>query len=155
MLNAKLPAETEAKLHEISTIADKIRLLNRMGYKRADIARILDKRYQHVRNVLERDAGKAAQTVVRSAGTGQKAVKLRVAGDGTLVIPADLIFAIGLSGGDAVSAREENGEIKIISVSSAVKKVQALVRALVPENASMADELIAERHAEAQRENAG
>jgi antitoxin component of MazEF toxin-antitoxin module len=38
------------------TVADKIRALAGAGVPRADIARFLGKRYQHVRNVLEGDA---------------------------------------------------------------------------------------------------
>ncbi|KRA42210.1 hypothetical protein [Devosia sp. Root635] len=41
------------------SISDKIRELNEMGVSRAQIARLLGKRYQHVRNVLTADARKA------------------------------------------------------------------------------------------------
>jgi hypothetical protein len=37
------------------TVSGKIRALAAAGYPRAEIARLLDKRYQHVRNVLEAD----------------------------------------------------------------------------------------------------
>ena len=47
-------AEAIARPH--STVADKIRALAAAGVPRADIARFLGKRYQHVRNVLEGDA---------------------------------------------------------------------------------------------------
>src|SRR6185437_2175833 len=43
-------------------VADKIRALAAAGYPRADIARFLGKRYQHVRNVLQDDAQTGAQT---------------------------------------------------------------------------------------------
>ncbi len=39
-----------------ATVAGKIRALAGAGVPRADIARFLGKRYQHVRNVLEDDA---------------------------------------------------------------------------------------------------
>lgn len=38
-----------------ATVSDQIRALDARGYSRADIARLLGKRYQHVRNVLEED----------------------------------------------------------------------------------------------------
>lgn len=41
------------------SISDKIRELNDMGIARAEIAKLLGKRYQHVRNVLTNDARKA------------------------------------------------------------------------------------------------
>ena len=37
------------------SVSDKIRALNELGMPRAEIARLLGKRYQHVRNVLEAD----------------------------------------------------------------------------------------------------
>src|SRR5476649_533140 len=43
-----------------ATVADKIRALAGAGVPRADIARFLGKRYQHVRNVLEGDAQSGA-----------------------------------------------------------------------------------------------
>ena len=43
-----------------ASVSDKIRALAAAGYSRADIARMLGKRYQHVRNVLEADKAKAA-----------------------------------------------------------------------------------------------
>lgn len=47
-----IPQEIVAGLN---TKADKIRALNAAGYSRADIARLLGIRYQHVRNTLIRD----------------------------------------------------------------------------------------------------
>ena len=41
------------------SVADKIRELDEMGIERAQIAKLLGKRYQHVRNVLVRDQRKA------------------------------------------------------------------------------------------------
>ncbi len=39
-------------------VSNSIRFLNKAGYSRADIARSLNKRYQHVRNVLVEDQRK-------------------------------------------------------------------------------------------------
>ena len=41
-------------------ISDRIRALDRLGMPRAEIARQLGKRYQHIRNVLEASRGRAA-----------------------------------------------------------------------------------------------
>lgn len=53
-----LDKKVQAELNEISTVSNKIRFLNAKGYSRADISRILNKRYQHVRNVLVEDMKK-------------------------------------------------------------------------------------------------
>src|ERR1700753_2500654 len=52
-----------------TTVADKIRALSAAGVPRADIARLLGKRYQHVRNVLEGDAQTRAGGQTMSAVT--------------------------------------------------------------------------------------
>lgn len=44
----------QTTLQGLRTVADKIRYLDQQGFSRADIARALNKRYQHVRNVLVR-----------------------------------------------------------------------------------------------------
>lgn len=48
-----------SELAKIDSVSGKIRFLNSEQYARADIARILKKKYQHVRNVLEDDILKA------------------------------------------------------------------------------------------------
>src|ERR1700753_665808 len=50
-----------------TTVADKIRALATAGVPRADIARFLGKRYQHVRNVLEGDAQAGGGYVIGQA----------------------------------------------------------------------------------------
>lgn len=50
------PKLTKVQLEQIAalpTTSAKIRYLNKEGYPRADIARILNKRYQHIKNVLD------------------------------------------------------------------------------------------------------
>jgi ParB-like chromosome segregation protein Spo0J len=50
----KLPKELNDELNKLQTISSKMRLLDKKGYTRGDIARILNKSYQHVKNVLDR-----------------------------------------------------------------------------------------------------
>ena len=52
----KVTAAQEKQLGTFSTVSDRIRYLNKEGYTRSQIARYLNKRYQHVRNVLVQDA---------------------------------------------------------------------------------------------------
>lgn len=54
----KLKPEVQKELDAIETVSNKIRYLDKAGFTRADISRILNKRYQHVRNVLEEDKKK-------------------------------------------------------------------------------------------------
>lgn len=49
---ANLTKAQEKEVSEMSTVSAKIRYLDKIGMTRSQIAKYLDKRYQHVRNVL-------------------------------------------------------------------------------------------------------
>jgi len=49
---AKKTVDPMAAINALPTTSAKIRALNAQGKSRSEIAKILDKRYQHVRNVL-------------------------------------------------------------------------------------------------------
>jgi len=48
----KITASNRKKLNALPTTSARIRFLNELGKSRSEIAVELDKRYQHVRNVL-------------------------------------------------------------------------------------------------------
>jgi AbrB family looped-hinge helix DNA binding protein len=70
---------------------------------------------------------------------------------GKLVIPARFRREMGIAPGDTVVVELADGELRIRSLSLAIKRAQAIVREFVPEDVSLADELIAERRAESNR----
>ncbi len=59
MKTTNLTIEQSKAVGLIDTVSGKIRYLDKQGYPRADIARALGKRYQHVKNVLDADVVKA------------------------------------------------------------------------------------------------
>jgi len=78
--------------------------------------------------------------------------KTRLTEGGRIVLPAEYRRALGLRTGDEVILRLEDGEIRILTPRQAIRKAQDLVRRTIPEGRSLADELIAERRAEATNE---
>jgi AbrB family looped-hinge helix DNA binding protein len=152
------PSELRASVEHLPTTSAKIRALAERGVERADIARALDIRYQHVRNVLERDKARAAapglaeppQPALRH--DNMPSVKVRLGPDGRVVVPAAIRDALGLKEGDVLFARLEGGEIKLLTPQAAMLRAQAIVRQFVPDNVSLVDELIADRRREAARE---
>ena len=150
--SSHIDAGLKARLAGLDTVADKIRLLNNAGMKRADIARLLDKRYQHVRNVLERDAAKQPKTVAAEGTEATSATYLKVAADGSVLIPSDMARAAGWRSGQALHASLGEGAVQILPVDVAVERLQALVASFDNGDVSPVDELIAERRAEAGRE---
>jgi bifunctional DNA-binding transcriptional regulator/antitoxin component of YhaV-PrlF toxin-antitoxin module len=155
-----------------ATVSDNIRALDRAGYKRSEIAALLGKRYQHVRNVLVDDkvhgrgAGAAAQGGVAESsnpfeGVGamtdrieSNSLWLDVDADGRLTLPPPLREALGVAGGGRFrAARNADGVWELSTVQDAIKQLQGMFRSLGDPNVSWVDQLIAERRAEAERES--
>jgi hypothetical protein len=164
-----------AKLDEIvrphATVSDRIRALNAAGVPRAEIARFLGKRYQHVRNVLEGDAaqgggggyvlGRADLSGVREEAAAYRHADdpseidrrspetfwLRVRPDGSLPLPDEVAQALGASPGRRVFAILKDGRLEIVGSEAAMKQAQDLVARYVPAGVSVVDEFIAGRRA--------
>jgi AbrB family looped-hinge helix DNA binding protein len=75
-------------------------------------------------------------------------VRARIAEGGRIVIPAEYRQALGLQVGDEVILQLEKEELCIFSIDQAIKRAQELVNRYIPQDRSLADELIAERRSE-------
>jgi AbrB family looped-hinge helix DNA binding protein len=69
--------------------------------------------------------------------------------NGRLVIPAPFRRALGIEEGDELVVTLVEGELRITTRDRAVARAQEAVRRRLGEGAALADELIAERRAEA------
>ncbi len=67
-------------------------------------------------------------------------------------LPHELLEAFGFSDGDALIVRRTPEGFEVVSQRRHIRRIQDELRKLVPEGVSLADELIAERRAEAARE---
>jgi bifunctional DNA-binding transcriptional regulator/antitoxin component of YhaV-PrlF toxin-antitoxin module len=158
--------DNRASMDEVSaayrTKSDKIRALSNAGYRRADIARYLDIRYQHVRNVLvedERLGGRKSdvqQDANDEAAIADDApldpILSRMGQDGLIAVPANFRQALGLKENDPVIMTVEEDSIRIMSLAESVRRAQAIVRKFIPEGISLVDELLSERRQDAARE---
>ncbi len=127
---------------DLPTKAAKIRALDEAGYSRSEIAGYLGIRYQHVYNVLARRmSDHVPEQLTVSVGPG-----------GRIVIPAAYRRAMGVGEGDDLLVRLEEGEVRMISRAAAIRRAQELVRRYFPGDERLSDLLIAERRAEAARE---
>lgn len=59
---------------------------------------------------------------------------------------------LGIGTGDTVLVDVEDGELRVRSLAKAIARAQAILRRHVPAGVSLADELIADRRREADRE---
>jgi AbrB family looped-hinge helix DNA binding protein len=82
-------------------------------------------------------------------------VRLTLGPGGRVVIPAALREAMEVEEGDAILAWVEEGELHLLSPRVGARQAQAMLKGVLPEGASLADELIAERRREAEAEGRG
>ena len=128
------------------SISEKIRRLDREGLARAEIARRLGKRYQHVRNVLEAEKAKSGQResaasteapAARSAGSIVQRVQVET--DGSLRLSAGTLAGLELASGEAVVLVRTGKELSLMSAGTARKKAQAMFREMAGDGDAVAD----------------
>ena len=133
--------------------AEKIRRLLRAGYPRADVARFLKIRFQHVRNVeIRAEEKEARQAMVETPAKPPAQIWTQVRSDGRVVIPAAYRHHLGIEKGGHVLLQYEDGEVRMVGRDTAIARVQAMVAKYVPEGVSLVDELLAERRREVEQE---
>jgi AbrB family looped-hinge helix DNA binding protein len=77
---------------------------------------------------------------------------VKIIDGGKLIIPAAFRRKLGIDTGDTVVIELGEDGLHVRSLSSAVRRAQDIVREFVPDDVSLADELIAERRIEAEHE---
>lgn len=151
------PVEMQHIVKDHTTVSARIRALDAAGYARADIARFLGKKYQHVRNVLLQGRPKSEAAGAPTADPQEpgnvEPQKLRIAANGRLVVPADMRSAMLIDDSGHLTARVVQGELRVLAPLAAVRKLQRMTQDAVPAGVSLVDELIAERRAEEQDED--
>ena len=68
------------------------------------------------------------------------------------MIPAEMRSAMLIDANGCLTARVVEGELRVLAPKAALLKLRRLMREKTPEDVSVVDELIAERRAEARRE---
>jgi len=78
--------------------------------------------------------------------------RTRISEKGRIVIPAAMRDALGIGVGDSVQLRVEDGELRMSTLRSRLRKAQERVRKFVPEGVSLSEELSKERREAAKHE---
>lgn len=76
-------------------------------------------------------------------------LKGRIVSGGRLQIPADVRRELGLADGDNVRMEVIDGELRVRTLRTVIAAIQADVRRYIADDVALADELIADRRAEA------
>jgi predicted transcriptional regulator len=147
------------------SVSDKIRALAAAGHSRAEIARALGKRYQHVRNVLEADklhGHRATPSLDDGPPAGMAEAgrsfsgshRLSVEAGGVVRFPPEFLIALQARPGSVVIAELQDDGVKLFSNQAAWKRVAAMAQAIgIDPKRDLVAELIAERRAEAARDD--
>jgi AbrB family looped-hinge helix DNA binding protein len=78
--------------------------------------------------------------------------RTRLGQKGRVVIPAPMRAALGVDEGGVLDLRIVDGELRISTMESRLRRAQQWVRQIVPPGVSLADELSAERREAAKHE---
>ena len=148
-----------------ATVSDKIRALDRAGYARADIARLLAKRYQHVRNVLEADKIRPPKQPFDVPAhlppgmeepkadmfvSSQQFFRLLVRPDGSILLPPDVCKALRVGPSDVLVGQLVGQDFSLTDGETSMRRAQEFVRQMIQVGGgSLVDELIADRRREA------
>lgn len=84
--------------------------------------------------------------------TGTPVYSARLDGSGRIVLPAEVRSALGIAAGDTVLIVPEGLSVRVETPRQAAMEMQRYFESIVPAGVSLADELIAERRLEADRE---
>lgn len=139
------------------TVSDKIRMLDRQGHPRAEIARLLGKRYQHVRNVLEGDLARSRNQPAATRPTFDEPSaggpwRLAIRADNSVVLPGAVLESLGLRSGDVVIGRLEGGDLLLTGAATSARRARDRLRARLADTTGLSQSLIADRRREATRD---
>ena len=73
--------------------------------------------------------------------------------DGRIVIPAAMREAMGAAAGSTLILLLRGDRLEVFTPESSLRRIQEMVRRVVPEGVSLSDELIADRRREAEEDD--
>ncbi|WP_374406260.1 AbrB/MazE/SpoVT family DNA-binding domain-containing protein [Pelagerythrobacter sp.] len=123
--------------------SEKIRILYRTGVERADIARFLDITYQHVQNVLKRSGLlEPANAPGGQGGNASQVYMVTVEANSRIVLPPAWTEAQGISRGDVLICRQEEGGLRIMSREAAAEALHETMKQRMPAEAALLEALL-------------
>lgn len=150
-------------------ISDRIRAFHAQGHTRSEIAKLVDRSYQQVRQVLMEDARRAsggrspsqaiptpsnAQGVSEPSATFGGVHRLNVQPDGSVRLPPEVQAVLGVRPGGVLIAELSEDRLVILNGRAAMARIDAIMAPFrIQGGPLVSEELIAERRAEAARES--
>jgi AbrB family looped-hinge helix DNA binding protein len=91
-------------------------------------------------------------TTLQENVTNSQNVTSKLNDNGRIVIPSEIRSRMGIKPGDTLFLTLEGNVLKVESQLARIRRIQESMRALIPGDHLLSDELIAERREEARRE---
>lgn len=134
--------EMERLVAGAPSLSAKIRILHDAGVKKADIARFVDRRYQHVRNVIldhekKQAAALSGQTEAAASDGAGEVFELTLSDDGSVKLPNSFLEAQHFQRGASLICRVERDGLRIISRDAAVRELAATLKQRLPQEAAL------------------
>lgn len=134
--------EMERLVAGAPSISAKIRILHDAGVKKTDIARFLERQYQHVRNVIidhEKKQAAARRDPANAAppGGSDEVFELTLGDDGTVTLPASFLESQRWKRGASLICRIDRDGLRIISRDAAVQELAATLKQRMPHEAAL------------------
>ena len=159
-MTVPITPEVERLVAGQKTVAGKIRALAAAGYPRAEIARMLGKRYQHVRNVLEEPKAATINLDPAPPGLAEAETKpfqhaiphtywLSVGANGSVVLPPEVLEALGARPGGLIIADLDEESFTLVSGMTGIRLMKARLAQPLSPDALLSEALIEDRRREA------
>jgi bifunctional DNA-binding transcriptional regulator/antitoxin component of YhaV-PrlF toxin-antitoxin module len=157
---------------EHPSISARIRALAKAGYSRSQIAGLVERSYQQVRQVLVDDErrlmagrsqienpgmrGQRPPFAPKTAPAGSSIQRLQLDEAARITLPAEVLERLDARPGEPIMAMSDaHGVVILLSARTAMRQAQAIMRPFAKDGVLASEELIAERRAEAKRERDG
>jgi hypothetical protein len=137
--------EMDAVVAGVATKSEKIRLLFRAGLPKADIARYLDIRYQHVYNVLKKEPAFTQEKSGKVDAGAAQIFQVKIEAGLKVSLPREFAEAESLKTGSVVICRRDADGLKIMSAAAAEDYLRTVLRQRIPDQAQLLDALLAAR----------
>lgn len=132
--------EMQKMIADSPSKSESIRRLFRAGVSKSDIGRFMDLRYQHVYNVLLKEAPPRRDDA--SASSEPDFSPLQIDAAGRAQLPADFLSANGLEKGGTVFCRHDPQGLTLMSRASALDHLRDVARKRMPAHAALLDALL-------------
>lgn len=134
--------ELEAIVAGVPTKSEKIRLLDRAGLAKAEIADFLGITYQHAYNVLFRDKAKPRKRKAADDQDERQVFQVKLGAGLKMTLPPEFAESEGLEAGDVVICRRDPDGLKIMSSAAAADYLRTVLRQRLPDQADMLEALL-------------